>query len=97
MKFKGTAWMLVVFLILGIYYFLVDLPAEKKKTKEKEMAGKVLYFKTADVKEFSLIKAGKTITLQQNPESNWNLIQPLKTKGDNPESDSFLSEIENLD
>ena len=97
MKFKGTAWMLVVFFFLGIYYFLVDLPAEKKKTKEKEMAGKVLYFKTADVKEFSLIKTDKTITLQQNPESNWNLIQPLKTKGDNPESDSFLSEIENLE
>ena len=97
MKFKGTAWMLVAFLILGIYYFLVDLPAQKKKTKEKEMAGKVLYFKTADVKEFSLIKADKTITLQQNPKSNWNLIQPLKTKGDNPESDSFLSEIENLE
>ena len=45
MKFKGTARMLVVFLILGIYYFLVDLPAEKKKTKEKEMAGKVLFLK----------------------------------------------------
>ena len=96
MKFKGTAWMLVVFLALGVYYFLVDLPAEKKITKEKEIAGKVLYFKTADVKEFSLIKANQTITLQHNPESNWNLIQPLKTKGDKSESDSFLSAIENL-
>mgnify|MGYP001162364646 CR=1 FL=1 len=97
MKFKGTAWMLVVFLILGFYYFLVDLPTEKKKAKEKEMADKVLYFKTADVKEFSLIKAGHTITLQQNPENNWNLIQPLKSKADNSESGSFLSEIENLE
>ena len=33
MKFKGTAGMMVVFLCLGIYYFFVDLPAEKKKTK----------------------------------------------------------------
>ena len=61
------------------------------------MAVKVLYFKITDVKEFSLIKTDKTIKLQQNPESNWNLIQPLKTKGDNPESDSFLSEIKNLE
>ena len=83
MKFKGTAWMLVGFLILGVYYFLVDLPAEKKNAKEKEIAGKVLYFKTADIEEFSLIKGDQTITLQQNPESNWYLIQPLKTKGDN--------------
>ncbi|MZH04662.1 MAG: DUF4340 domain-containing protein [Nitrospinae bacterium] len=97
MKFKGTAWMLVVFLILGIYYFLVDLPAEKKKAHEKEIAGKVFYFKPADVMEFSLIKADQTITLQQTPESTWRLIRPLKTQGDNPESESFLTEIENLE
>ena len=89
--------MLVVFLILGIYYFLVDLPAEKKKAHEKEIAGKVFYFKPTDVMEFSLIKADQTITLQQTPESTWRLIRPLKTQGDNPESESFLSEIENLE
>ena len=97
MKFKGTAWMLAVFFILGIYYFLVDLPGEKKKAKENEIAGKVLYFKTADDKEFSLIKADQTITLQQSPENTWTLTQPLKAKGDKPESESFLSEIENLE
>ena len=53
MKFKGTAGMMVVFLSLGIYYFLVDLPTEKKKAQEKEIAGKVLYFKIADIEEFS--------------------------------------------
>ncbi len=97
MKFKGTAWMMVVFLSLGIYYFLVDLPAEEKKAKEKEIAGKVLYFQIADVKEFSLIKNDKTITLQQNTDSTWHLSQPLKTAGDTPEAESFLSEIENLE
>ena len=39
MKFKGTAGMMVVFLSLGVYYFFVDLPTEKKKVKEKEIAG----------------------------------------------------------
>jgi len=97
MKFKGTAGMMVVFLCLGIYYFFVDLPAEKKKAKEKEIAGKVLYFKTNDVKEFSLIKNEEIITLQQTKDSNWSILQPLKTAGDNSETESFLSEIENLE
>jgi len=97
MKFKGTAGMMVVFLCLGIYYFFVDLPAEKKKAKEKEIAGKVLYFKTNDVKEFSLIKNEEIITLQQTKDSNWSILQPLKAAGDNSETESFLSEIENLE
>ena len=36
MKFKGTAGMMVVFLSLGLYYFFIDLPTEKKKAKEKK-------------------------------------------------------------
>jgi hypothetical protein len=94
MKFKGTAAMMVAFFSLGIYYFLIDLPAEKKKAQEKEIAGKVLPLKPANVSEFSLIKKNQTITLQQNTNDIWNLSQPLKAIGDNPEAESFLSEID---
>ena len=97
MKFKGTAGMMVVFLSLGIYYFFVDLPAEEKKAHQEEIAGKVLYFKTGNVKEFSLIKNDQTITLQQNSDNTWELTQPLKTQGDSPEAESFLSAIGNLE
>ncbi len=89
--------MMVAFFSLGIYYFLIDLPAEKKKAQEKEIAGKVLPLQSANVSEFSLIKKDKTITLQQNANNIWNLSQPLVAVGDNPETDSFLSEIEALE
>ena len=97
MKFKGTAGMMVVFLILGTYYFFIDLPAEKKKAQEKEIAGKVLPFKTEDIKEFSLIKQDQTITLQQNNGNTWDLSQPLKAVGDKPAAETFLSETGNLE
>ena len=96
MKFKGTVGMITVFFGLAVYYFFVDLPTEKKKAKEKEIAEKVLYFKIADIEEFSLIKNKETITLQQTKDSTWRISQPLKAAGDNPETESFLSEIENL-
>ena len=96
MKFKGTAGMIAVLLGLAVYYFFVDLPTEKKKAQEKEIAGKVLYFKIADIEEFSLIKNAETITLQQTKDSTWRISKPLKAAGDNPETESFLSEIENL-
>ena len=96
MKFKGTAGMMVVFLSLGLYYFFVDVPTEKKKAEEKEIAGKVLHFKIADIEEFSLIKNKETITLKQTKDRTWSILQPLKAAGDKPETESFLSEIENL-
>ena len=96
MKFKGTAGMIAVLLGLAVYYFFVDLPTEKKKAQEKEIAGKVIYFKIADIEEFSLIKNEATITLQQTKNSTWRISKPLKAAGDNPETESFLSEIENL-
>jgi hypothetical protein len=89
--------MMVAFFSLGIYYFLIDLPAEKKKAQEKEIAGKVLPLKIENISEFSLIKKDQTITLQQNTNNLWNLSQPLKAGGDNPEAESFLSEIEALE
>lgn len=89
--------MMVVFLILGTYYFFIDLPAEKKKAQEKEIAGKVLPFKTEDIKEFSLIKQDQTITLQQNNGNTWDLSQPLKAVGDKPAAETFLSETGNLE
>jgi hypothetical protein len=97
MKFKGTAAMMVAFFSLGIYYFLIDLPAETKKAQEKEIAGKVLPLKTENISEFSLIKNNQTITLQQNTNNIWNLSQPLKAIGDNPEAESFLSGIDALE
>ena len=89
MKFKGTAGMMVVFLSLGLYYFFIDLPTEKKKAKEKDIAGKILHFKIADIEEFSLIKNEEIITLQQTKDSTWRISQPLKASGDNPETESF--------
>ena len=75
MKFKGTAGMMVVFLFLGIYYFFVDLPAEKKKAQEKEIAGKILPFKKENIKEFSLVKQDQTIIILQICTSSSQMIK----------------------
>jgi hypothetical protein len=97
MKFKGTAVMMVAFFSLGVYYFLIDLPAEKRQTQEKEIAEKILPLKTANVSDFSLIKKNQTITLQRNADNNiWKLSRPLQATVDNPEAESFLTEIEAL-
>jgi len=97
MKFKGTTGMMVALLILGIYYFFVDLPAEQKKVQEKEIAGKVFPFKTTNIKEFSLRKEDQTITLLQNSNKIWGLSQPLKAVADIQVTENFLTNLANLE
>ena len=61
MKFKGTLWMAAAFLGIVLYYYLVDVPAVKKQTQEKERAEKILLFETEQVEEFRLVKKDQTI------------------------------------
>lgn len=89
--------MMAVLLSLGIYYYLIDLPDEKKKALEEEIAGKILPLKIENVSEFSLIKKDQAITLQQNTENIWNLSQPLTAGGDNFTAETFLSAINALE
>ena len=97
MKFKGTIGMMVALLVLGVYYFFVDLPAEQKKAQEKEIAEKVFPFKITNIKEFSLSKEDQIITLLQNSNKMWGLSQPLKAVGDIQVIENFLTNIANLE
>ena len=56
MKFKGTVWMAALFLGIVLYYYLVDIPAEKRQLEEKERAGKIFLFEKDQVEEFILEK-----------------------------------------
>ena len=49
MKFKGTASLVVVFLILGVYYFFVDLPGEKKKLQHQVLDLEMTLLKIKEV------------------------------------------------
>lgn len=91
MKFKGTLWMAALFLGLVLYYFLVDIPGEKKQTEEKERAEKILLFETGQVEEFILKKKGETIHLKRKSPKDWELLKPVLAGGDAPAASSFLS------
>jgi Domain of unknown function (DUF4340) len=91
MKFKGTVWMAALFLGLVLYYFLVDIPAEKKQNEEKERAEKILLFETDQVEEFILKKKDVTIHLKRQSPKDWELLKPVQAKADSPTASSFLS------
>jgi hypothetical protein len=91
MKFKGTLWMAALFLGIVLYYYLIDVPAEKKQAEEKERAEKILLFETGQVEEFRLVKKDQTLHLKRKSPDTWELLIPVKAKADGKNVDSLLS------
>ncbi len=91
MKFKGTLWMAALFFGLVLYYYLVDIPAEKKQTEEKERAEKILLFETGQVEEFILKKKDETIHLKRKSPKDWELLKPVQARADASAASSLLS------
>ena len=91
MKFKGTVWMAALFLGIVLYYYLVDIPAEKRQLEEKERAGKIFLFESDQVEEFILGKNDISLHLKRNSQDDWELLTPVQAKADPDTVFAFLS------
>jgi uncharacterized protein DUF4340 len=91
MKFKGTLWMAAAFLGIVLYYYLVDVPAEKKQQRDQERAEKILLFEIDQVEEFRLVKKDQTLHLKHTTPDTWELLTPVKAKADGQTVNAFLS------
>ena len=96
MKFKGTVLLVATFIGIVLYYFLIDIPAEKLKKEEKNRSEKALPFELEHVKKISIIKKGNTISLKRSGKDEWEMTKPLQAKGDSAEVTTFLSFLNNL-
>ncbi len=92
MKFKGALGMTLALAVIGSYYFLVDIPAEKKKKEKKEQSEKIVLFDEKNVTSLSLSSNGSKISLKKEGE-NWNILEPVKAKSDESEVDSLLNTL----
>jgi len=96
MKFKGTAALAVVFIGIVLYYFLIDLPSEKREKEEKNRLEKVILFDSENVKAISFIKEENTVELKRLGADEWQVTAPVNAKGDSPAISDFLSFLNNL-
>ena len=96
MRFKGTAALAAVFIGIVFYYFLIDLPSEKRKKEEKDRSEKVILFDPENVKAISFIKGEISIKLKRLGIDEWQMTAPVNANGDAPAVSDFLSFLKNL-
>jgi hypothetical protein len=81
MKFKGALGMTLFLTAIGSYYFLVDVPAEKKKKEQKEQSEKIILFDEKNTTSLTLSSNYSKISLKKDG-NHWNIIAPVKAKPD---------------
>ena len=96
MRFKGTAALAVVFIGIVLYYFLIDLPSEKREKEEKNRLEKVILFDSENVKAITFIKEENSVELKRLGADEWQVTAPVNAKGDSPAISDFLSFLNNL-
>lgn len=84
--------MTIALAAIGSYYFLVDVPAEKKKKEAKEQSEKIVLFDEKDATSLTLSSNDSKISLKKDGD-NWNVVEPLKSKSDDDEVDNLLNTL----
>lgn len=92
-KFKGTWLMAAVFAGIVLYYFYLEIPAEKKQKEEKELSEKVLVFRTEDVDEISIIRKDQTLVVRRKGTEPWEIVQPFNAKADQAATEMLLDKL----
>jgi hypothetical protein len=94
MKFKGALGMTLALATIGSYYFLVDIPAEKKKKESKERSEKIVLFEEKNVTNLTLYSTDSKISLKKDG-GHWKVVDPVKAKSDEDEVDNLLNTLKN--
>lgn len=96
MKSRTTLILAGVFLALGVFLILVELPSEKKTEKKKEEAKKVSVFNAAGVARVSLKNPEGDFLFVKGDKGTWRISRPLDTEADQYAVTSLVGAVENL-
>ena len=91
MKPASTLAMLALLLGLGAYVFFYvrqPVPAESAKAETQ-----ILQLEPAQVRGFSLEKAGQRLVAEKNAKGQWHLLEPQKTLADAALLDTFVDHL----
>ena len=97
MKFKGTAALFLVFIILGGYVYFTEFRGKEERQKQEEAKKKVFAVEDKDITEISLIYPDRTITGVRKGEKDWEITSPPGIEADSEEWQQLISNIPKIE
>src|SRR6267142_6501705 len=93
MKFKGTAALFIVLVILGAFVYFTEYRGKEERQKQEESKKKAVQIEPKDVNEISLVFPDRTITGVKKGEKQWQITSPAGVEADPEQWDQLASNI----
>src|SRR6267142_979534 len=97
MKFKGTAALFIVFVVLGAFVYFTEYRGKEERQKQEESKKKAVQVEQKDVNEISLIFPDRTITGVKKGEKQWQITSPAGVEADSDEWESLASNVPKIE
>src|ERR1041385_63551 len=97
MKFKSTAALFLVFLVLGGYVYFTEFRGKEERQKQEETKKKVFPVDDKDITEISLIYPDRTITGVKKGEKQWEITSPAGIEADPDEWQQLAADIPKIE
>jgi hypothetical protein len=97
MRFKGTAALFLVFVVLGGYVYLTEFRGKEERQKQEQAKKKVFPVEDKDVTEITLIYPDRTITGVKKGEKQWQITAPPGVEADSDEWEQLASNIPRIE
>src|SRR5690242_2591228 len=96
MRFRSTAILLAVFLVLGAYVYFTEYRGKDQRQQQQVAEKKVVHFQPKDVAELTLKHDGMTITGVRKGDKQWQITSPAGFEGDADAWDSLAQSISDI-
>src|ERR1051326_4757762 len=93
MRFKGTAILFLIFLVLGGYVYFTEFRGQEQRQKQEEAKKKVFSVEDKDITEISLTYPDRSITAVKKGDRQWQITSPAGLEADSEEWEQMASNI----
>lgn len=99
MRFKGTIFLTLLLILLGVYLYLIELPSEKKKTDVLLQEGKLYNFELHEISRLTVRNPQGEMEIEYfpgHPASPWRIFHPIETIADQNAANELAMRLMNL-
>src|SRR5215831_15596821 len=97
MRFKSTAILFLLFLVIGGYVYFTEYRGQEQRQKQEEAKKKAFQVEDKDITEISLVYPDRTISAVKKGDKQWEMTSPAGLETDPEEWQSLASNIPRIE
>ncbi|MYD30656.1 MAG: DUF4340 domain-containing protein, partial [Nitrospira sp. SB0661_bin_20] len=92
--FRTTLLLAIIFVVLGVYVYTIEVPTMKQDVLQETEARRLLPFDYRDVTHLAYTTRTERILMNRDERNRWRIIEPVEARGDARAIESVLRALE---